>query len=187
MSAYQAFLSCSDQSIYFINVGNFVMEPFREEKSNEGSSTTSGLQNIQCLYEFHEGIYQHYMLESDNLILNSNTIHEGKIPWRRKWQPSPVPLPGKSHGQRSLVAYSPCGRKESDMTKLLHSLQCRNDHRRANELTSPHLFTSFIHNSWEDPLQEGTATHSSPLAWRIPWTEEPGGLQSIRSHRVRHN
>ena len=32
---------------------------------------------------------------------------------------------------------------------------------------------------WEDPLEEGTATHSSILAWRIPWTEEPGGLQSI--------
>ena len=31
----------------------------------------------------------------------------------------------------------------------------------------------------EDPLEEGTATHSSILAWRIPWTEEPGGLQSI--------
>ena len=32
---------------------------------------------------------------------------------------------------------------------------------------------------WEDPLEEGIATHSSILAWRIPWTEEPGGLQSI--------
>ena len=39
----------------------------------------------------------------------------------------------------------------------------------------------------EDPLGEGTATHSSILAWRIPWTEEPGGLQSIVSHRVGHN
>ena len=32
---------------------------------------------------------------------------------------------------------------------------------------------------WEDPLEEGMATHSSILAWRIPWTEEPGGLQSM--------
>ena len=31
---------------------------------------------------------------------------------------------------------------------------------------------------WEDPMEEGMATHSSILAWRIPWTEEPGGLQS---------
>ena len=36
----------------------------------------------------------------------------------------------------------------------------------------------------EDPLEEGMAAHSSILAWRIPWTEEPGGLQSIVSHRV---
>ena len=41
----------------------------------------------------------------------------GKIPWRRKWQPTPVPLPGKSHGQRSLVGYSPWGHKESDTTE----------------------------------------------------------------------
>ena len=37
---------------------------------------------------------------------------------------------------------------------------------------------------WEDPLEEGMTTHFSVLAWRIPWTEEPGGLQSIGSHRV---
>ena len=37
---------------------------------------------------------------------------------------------------------------------------------------------------WEDPLEEDMATHSSILAWRIPWTEEPGGLQSMRSQRV---
>ena len=39
----------------------------------------------------------------------------------------------------------------------------------------------------EDPLEKGIATHSSILAWRIPWTEEPGGLQSMRSHTVGHN
>ena len=36
----------------------------------------------------------------------------------------------------------------------------------------------------EDPLEKGMATHSSIVAWRIPWTEEPGGLQSTGSHRV---
>ena len=45
----------------------------------------------------------------------------GKIPWRRKWQPAPVFLPGKFHGQRSLVDYRPRGRKESDMTKYTHT------------------------------------------------------------------
>ena len=39
----------------------------------------------------------------------------------------------------------------------------------------------------EDPLEEGMATHSSILAWRIPWTEEAGGLQSMGSQKVRHN
>ena len=40
---------------------------------------------------------------------------------------------------------------------------------------------------WEDLLEEGTATHSNILAWRIPWTEEPGRLQSTEPKRVRHN
>ena len=39
----------------------------------------------------------------------------------------------------------------------------------------------------EDPLEEGMATHSSVLAWRIPWTEEPGGLQSMELQRVRQD
>ena len=39
----------------------------------------------------------------------------------------------------------------------------------------------------EDRLEEGMATHSGMLAWRIPWAEEPGGLQSIESQRVGHN
>ena len=40
---------------------------------------------------------------------------------------------------------------------------------------------------WEDPLEKGMATHSSILAWRIPWTEESGRLQSMGSKRVEHN
>ena len=40
---------------------------------------------------------------------------------------------------------------------------------------------------WEDPLEKGMATHSSILAWRIPWTEEPGGVQSMVPHRVGHD
>ena len=40
---------------------------------------------------------------------------------------------------------------------------------------------------WEDPLQESMATHSSIHVWRIPWTEEPGGLQSMGSQRVGHD
>ena len=40
---------------------------------------------------------------------------------------------------------------------------------------------------WEDPLEKGTATHSSILAWRIPWTEESSGLQPMGPQRVRYN
>ena len=40
---------------------------------------------------------------------------------------------------------------------------------------------------WEDPLEKGRVTHSSILVWRIPWTEKPGGLQSMGSQRVGHD
>ena len=40
---------------------------------------------------------------------------------------------------------------------------------------------------WEDPLGEGMTTHSNILAWRIPWTEEPGALRSIELHRLGHD
>ena len=47
--------------------------------------------------------------------------------------------------------------------------------------------TGFQSLGWEDPLEKGMAAHSIILAWRIPWTEEPGGLQSMGSQRVGHN
>ena len=40
---------------------------------------------------------------------------------------------------------------------------------------------------WEDPLEKGLSIHSSILVWKIPWTEEPGGLQSMGSQRVGHD
>ena len=80
---------------------------------------------------------------------------------RRQWHPTPVFLPGKSHGRRSLVGYSPWGRWGSDMTERLHF------HFPA--------------------LEKAMATHSSVLAWRIPGTVEPGGLPSMGSHRVGHD
>ena len=80
---------------------------------------------------------------------------------RRQWHPTPVLLPGKSHGQRSQVGCSPWGREESNTTEQL-----------------PFPFHA---------LEKAMATHSSVLAWRIPGTGEPGGLPSMGSHRVRHN
>ena len=69
---------------------------------------------------------------------------------------------GDSEGQGSLVYHSPWSHKELDETWVQLLGQ-------------------------EDPLEKGKATHSSILAWRIPGTEEPGGLQSMGSSRVRHD
>ena len=66
-----------------------------------------------------------------------------KIPWRRKWQPTPVFLPGKSQGQKSLAGYSPWGRKESDTTEQLSIAAvdiCQSQSPRARDL---HLL--FLH------------------------------------------
>ena len=50
---------------------------------------------------------------------------------------------------------------------------------------SPAMWETWVHFlGWEDPLEEEMATHSSILAWRVPWTEEPGRLQSMGSQRV---
>ena len=60
----------------------------------------------------------------------------GKIPWRRAWQPTPVFLPGESHGQRSLAGYSPWGRTESDMTETM-------TYRAACTYGDPHVHLFF--------------------------------------------
>ena len=85
--------------------------------------------------------------------------------WRRQWHPTPVLLPGKSHGRRSLAGCSPWGLEESDTTEQL-----------------PFTFTFHFH-----ALEKDMVTHSSVLAWRIPGTAEPGGLPSMGSHRVGHD
>ena len=52
----------------------------------------------------------------------------------------------------------------------------------------PAMWETWVQSlGWEDPPEKGMATHSSVLAWRIPWTEEPGGLQSMGLQRVRHD
>jgi len=49
----------------------------------------------------------------------------------------------------------------------------------------PAMWDAWVQSlGWEDPLEKGMATHSSVLAWRIPWTEEPGELQSMRSQKL---
>ena len=111
---------------------------------------------------------------------------EGKIPWRRKRQPTPVLLLGKSHGWRSLVGYSSQGRKKSNTTEWLHFLSLSLVAQTVKYL--PTMWETQDRSlGWEDPLEKGMATHSSFLAWKIPWTEEPGRLQFMGSQRVGHD
>ena len=52
----------------------------------------------------------------------------------------------------------------------------------------PAMWETWVQSlGWDDPLEKGVATHSSNHAWRIPWTEERDGLQSIRSQKVGHD
>ena len=60
----------------------------------------------------------------------------GKIPWSRKWQPAPIFLAGKFHGQRSLVGYSPWGRKELDMTERTHARTQTHTHTHTHRSTT---------------------------------------------------
>ena len=83
-------------------------------------------------------------------------------PWRKKWQPSPALLPGKSHGQRSLVGCSPWGHKELDTTKRLHF----QSFHFSLSFSFSIIFTFHFH-----ALEKEMATHSSILVWRIPGTE----------------
>ena len=92
------------------------------------------------------------------LISHAETnVHVIPIIQKRQWHPTPVLLPGKSHGQRSLMGCSPWGRQSQT---------------RLNDF-------SFIYHF--HALEKDMATHSSVLAWRIPGTGKPGGLPSIGS------
>ena len=83
-----------------------------------------------------------------------------KIPWRRKWQPTPIFLPGEFHGQRSLVGYSLWGRKEADVIEWLTLSHIWHDlatiHTNANPLSSflssPYFSISSLSISWKTLL-----------------------------------
>ena len=65
----------------------------------------------------------------------------GKVLWRRKWQPSPVFLPGKSHGQRSLVGYGPWGCKELDMSERLTYIALKEGPTILDQTECPSIFS----------------------------------------------
>ena len=132
---------------------------------------------------------------------------------RRQWHPTLVLLPGKFRGWRSLVGYSPWGRKQLDTTEQLHwftgsalrvnedksvwelgfgfsrsLIECRTSLMAQMVKHLPTMWETRVWSlGWEDPLEKEMATHTSTLAWKIPWMEEPGSLQSIGSRRVGHD
>ena len=115
--------------------------------------------------------------------------------WRRKWQPTPVFLPGESHRRRSLASCSPWVCKELDVTGGLSIAQ--SNILKMGEGSSMALVrknpldgrqeTCVQSLDQQDSLEVEMAALSSIFAWRIPWTEEPDWLQSIGSQRVGHN
>ena len=138
--------------------------------------------------------------------------------WRRKWQPTPVFLPEKSHGWRSLESYSPWGRRESDTSERSQrkiekiTFSYFSSKLYESPLIGDERYEELLHISWFKYhwmlwvfperikkkkilwqnkwklkgnkvslaylLQKAMAPHSSTLAWKIPWMEEPGRLQS---------
>ena len=121
-----------------------------------------------------------------------------------EWHPTPVLLPGKSHGWRNLVGCSPWGCWESDTTERLHfyfSLSCIGE-GNGNPLQCSCLENPRDRGAWwaaisgvaqsqtrlkrlssssSPKVEKAMASHSSTLAWKIPRTEEPGRLQSMGS------
>ena len=95
----------------------------------------------------------------------------GKIPWRRKGQPTPVPLPGKSHGRRSLVSYSPWGCKELDTTEWLHFLSFI--------VVLLLVFSQPGHSTWPIQAEFSWLASFLPGLWWGQWVGAPG-----RGHTV---
>ena len=113
-----------------------------------------------------------------------------KIHWRRKWQPTLAFFPRKLNGQRSLEGYSPWSHKESDTTEQFSTHVCKVWSSLVAQMVKclPATRKTWVRPlGWEDPLEKEMATHSSTLAWKIPWTKEPGRLQSMGAQRVCHD
>ena len=109
----------------------------------------------------------------------------------KKWLSTPVFLPGEFHGRRSLAGSIPWVLKELNITEqltfhftfLIYGFLVAQTVKRLSTMRE----TQVRSLGWEDPLEKEMAIHSRTIAWKIPWTGEPGRLQSIGSQRVEHN
>ena len=89
----------------------------------------------------------------------------GKIPWRRKWQPTPVFLPGESHGQSSLVGYSSWCHKESDTTELLNN----NNHSLMLIWVPPLLYKGILQTPSQSSGSQAILCPHCILKYHIHW------------------
>jgi len=113
----------------------------------------------------------------------------------RSWKRQEGILPGASGGARpahpSTLDFQPADWEKMNFCFLMYTTMCGGASPVAAVKDPPAMQetqeTRVRSLGREDPLEEGMATHSSILAWRISWTEEPGGLQSIGSQRVGHD
>ena len=104
-----------------------------------------------------------------------------KIPWRRKWQSTPVFLPGKSHGQWNLVGYSPWGHKESNMTEQLCII-----------MALPFSFHNILlwkvsnrQKSWKNVTMGKKKQHTHTQIIYLPW-DSPGKSTGVGCHFLLH-
>ena len=95
----------------------------------------------------------------------------GKTPWRRKWQPTPVLLPRESHGRRSLVGYSPQGRKEWDMTEWFHFTSSHLEAHKATILQQKLIFKKKVSKKF---TVKGRAVESRDCQL-VQWMQPPAG------------
>ena len=109
-------------------------------------------------------LYTHLMGFPGSSTSKQSTFNTG--------DPASIPGVGRSPGEG--IGYPLQGSWASLMAQMVNNL--------------PAMQETWVRSlGWEYPLEEGMATHSIILAWRIPWTEEPGGLQSVGSQRVGHD
>ena len=102
--------------------------------------------------------------------------------WRRKWQPTPVFLPGKSHGLRILVGYSPWGRKESDTTEWLHFLATRIDlkiitlSQTKTNIIWFHLHVEFLKNDTNELIYKAETDSQTETKLMVTKQERERGI-----------
>ena len=102
---------------------------------------------------------------------HGHPLHRGTLPWRRAWPPTPVFLPGESHGQRSLAGYSPLGRKESATIKQLSMHDGAKTRKLQLKVQGPE--TSMVVQLLRMPLAMQRTWGPSPTGGRCGATTEP--------------